>query len=388
MSTSHRVIKLFVVFMFALAFGDMALANKDKQAGEIGKIRGSGVLERGKDVVDGVTGVGVQSMDTAVTARGQMQINFVDETRVDLTEHTRLLIDEFVYDPENDIGKLSIKATLGSVRYASGQIAKKYQQNVSIKTPSATIGVRGTDFILVVDELGGSMITLLPSCDTAGVCYVGEIDVMTDAGMVVMNQAFQSTITRHAMQRPTPPLVIDIEERFINQLLILRKRTPYQEEEAVIQARARAMFDFLGLDMLEFDGLDADALKDSIEGIWKTQLDETNYMLADMLYDMLDKLNAALFALFKDELMMSNASLLQQVDVNQYGFDPDTGIRFDKIDPNYVWIRQDYDYGNYIQLELNQGNSYRLNIDQGDFSVYDYRVGNEASNTITIIQTN
>ena len=178
--------------MFALAFGDMALANKDKQAGEIGKIRGSGVLERGKDVVDGVTGVGVQSMDTAVTARGQMQINFVDETRVDLTEHTRLLIDEFVYDPENDIGKLSIKATLGSVRYASGQIAKKYQQNVSIKTPSATIGVRGTDFILVVDELGGSMITLLPSCDTAGVCYVGEIDVMTDAGMVVMNQAFRA----------------------------------------------------------------------------------------------------------------------------------------------------------------------------------------------------
>ena len=52
------------------------------------------------------------------------------------------------------------------MRYASGQIAKKYKQNVKIRTPSATIGVRGTDFMMTVDEFGGSMITLLPSCNT------------------------------------------------------------------------------------------------------------------------------------------------------------------------------------------------------------------------------
>ena len=46
--------------------------------GEIGKIRGSGVLEREGNVIDGVNGVGVQSMDTAVTAKGQMQIDFID----------------------------------------------------------------------------------------------------------------------------------------------------------------------------------------------------------------------------------------------------------------------------------------------------------------------
>ena len=47
----------------------IALANVD--AGAIGKIRGSGVLERNNEVIDGDTGVGVMSMDTAVTARGQ-----------------------------------------------------------------------------------------------------------------------------------------------------------------------------------------------------------------------------------------------------------------------------------------------------------------------------
>ena len=66
----------------------IALANVD--AGAIGKIRGSGVLERNNEVIDGDTGVGVMSMDTAVTARGQMQIDFIDDTRVDITEHSRL----------------------------------------------------------------------------------------------------------------------------------------------------------------------------------------------------------------------------------------------------------------------------------------------------------
>jgi len=173
-------------------------------AGAIGEIKGSGAIERGKDVIEGTSGVGIEMNDTAVTANGRMRIDFKDETRVDLTEHARLTIDEFVYDPANDVGSLSIKATLGGVRYASGQIAKRYQQNVKIKTPSATIGVRGTDFVIVVDEMGGSMITLLPSCDVTGYCYTGEIEVQTDAGFVVMNQAFQSTMTSTRMQPPSP----------------------------------------------------------------------------------------------------------------------------------------------------------------------------------------
>ena len=72
-------------------------------------------------------------MDTAVTARGRMQIDFIDETRVDITEHSRLLIDEFVYDPGAGKASLGLKASLGTVRYASGQIAKNFKQNVKIK---------------------------------------------------------------------------------------------------------------------------------------------------------------------------------------------------------------------------------------------------------------
>jgi len=353
--------------------------------GEIGKIRGSGVLERNGDVVDGNTGVGVQSMDTAVTAKGQMQIDFIDETRVDITEHSRLLIDEFVYDPAAGKGALSLKASMGTVRYASGQIAKKYQQNVKIRTPSATIGVRGTDFIMVVDEVGSTMVTLLPSCDEDGYCYTGAIEVETDVGFVLMTQAFQTTITSISSQPPSKPLILDIDERMISQLLIVRKKNPYDEEEDMIRDKARKMFDFLGIDFLEFEGLDDDALQSSIEGIWKTQLDETDYMLADMLYDMLDQLNAMLMALFKDELTLSTENLFRQQEV--YGFDPETGINFQKDGEFWVVEREDNQGNNYFRLRLRDAYGYVLDLGQNDWEYYDYRVGNSMGNSITIKQS-
>jgi len=367
----------------------MALVAKPAHSnvGEIGQIQGSGVLEReGKIVIEGEVGAGVMSMDEAVTANGTMRIDFVDETRVDITEQSRLIIDEFVYDPANDIGSLSLKASLGTVRYASGQIAKKYKQNVKIRTPSATIGVRGTDFIMVVDEMGGSMITLLPSCDTAGMCYTGEITVETDAGFVVLNQAFQATATVHGMRKPTPPVLLDLSEDQINNLLLLRKRTPIDEYSEAEMQRRRKLADFLGVDFLEFDGLEGDALKDSIEGIWATALDETDFMLADMLHDMLDKLNEALAALFQDELKRQNARLLTNVPT--VGFDPTTQIRLDKIEPHWVWQREDFEQGGFIRLRLNTRHDYTLDIEQGEFFLYDYRLGSEGTNSITIIQTN
>jgi hypothetical protein len=378
-------------YTWILILGLVAIALLARPAhstvGEIGQIKGSGVLEReGKIVIDGNVGVNVKSMDEAVTANGTMRIDFVDETRVELTQQSRLVIDEFVYDPANDVGSLSMKASLGTVRYASGQIAKKYKQNVKIRTPSATIGVRGTDFVMVVDEMGGSMITLLPSCDTAGMCYVGEIEVQTDAGFVVLNQAFQATATVHGMRKPTSPVVLDISEDMINNLLILRKRTPIDEYAEEEMQRRRKLADFLGVDFLEFDGLEGDALKDSIEGIWKTALDETDYMLAEMLHDMLDKLNEALAALFKDELDRQNERLLSNVPV--VGFDPKTQIRLDKEEPHWIWQREDFEQGGFIRMRLNTRHDYTLDVQQGDFFIYDYRLGAEGTNSITIIQTN
>ena len=269
MSILRNLTSLVLLFP-TIAFGS---------AGEIGSFTGSGVLERDNRIIDGGAGVGVQSMDTAVTAKGRMRIDFIDDTRVDITEHARLLIDDFVYDPNTGRGSLGLKATLGTVRYASGQIAKNSRQRVNIRTPSAKINVRGTDFIMVVDEIGGTMITLLPSCDISGSCVTGEIMVENDNGFVIMNQAFQSTIVKQSWTPPLKPLLLGLEEGDITNLLILRKKSPYLEEEEEIVKKARKMYEFLDIDFLEFDDLDEDALVDDIKNIWATELNNTDLYL-------------------------------------------------------------------------------------------------------------
>jgi len=371
----NRIKFVIVLFIFpCIALGD---------AGEIGKIKGSGVLERGKVVIDGNTGVAVQSMDTAVTVKGSMRIDFIDDTRVDITDHSRLLIDDFVYDPTTGEGSLGLRATLGTVRYASGQIAKNYQQNVKIKTPSATIGVRGTDFVMVVDEIGGSMITLLPSCNVEGNCYTGEIQVETDAGFVIMNQAFQTTVTSISSQAPTPPLVLDLDESMISQLIILRKKSPYDEEEDEIRRRSKNMFDFLGFDFLtEFNELSSSALNNT-QDLWHTELDETDYLLDEVLYNMLDMLNKALTALLRDELSSQNIEFFRR---QEDGLDPTTGIYYELKDETHLVRREDNAADNFFQLELSRLNSYSLNLEQQDWTYYGYSVGAGNNNSINIIQ--
>ena len=131
--------------------------------GNVDQIEGNGVVDR----KDGDTNIlleeetSIEQFDTVKTGNGKVGILFLDDTRVDVTQHSKLIIDEFVYDPNTKKGKLTLKAALGTVRYASGQIAKNSRQDITIKTPTATIGVRGTDFSMTIDELGGSTIILL-----------------------------------------------------------------------------------------------------------------------------------------------------------------------------------------------------------------------------------
>jgi hypothetical protein len=206
-----RVIS-FIIGFILLTLTTLA-TNSFATIGEVSITSGSAVIDR----QDGDKGITVKkeldifSYDTVKTGNGKVGIEFIDKTRVDVTEHSKLVIDEFVYDPNTKTGSLSLKASLGTVRYASGQIAKNSKQNVKISTPTATIAVRGTDFAMTVNEIGGSTIVLLPSCNDIGFCYVGEIEVSTDAGFVIMNQAFQATSVSAVESRPLKPVLLDLE---------------------------------------------------------------------------------------------------------------------------------------------------------------------------------
>ena len=189
-------------------------------------------IERSKQKLPGDKGAGIESMDTYVTGGCVANITFKDDTKVKVTENSRLQIDDFVFDPkQSDAGKLALKVGMGTVRYASGQIAKNNPQKVDIKTPSATIAVRGTDFNMVVDESGQSLVMLVPSCKEGekikeyeleeNHCKVGKIEVTTLAGTVTLDKAFEATYVVNPSTPPSPPVVVNTIEGKISNLLII-----------------------------------------------------------------------------------------------------------------------------------------------------------------------
>src|SRR6056300_548710 len=359
----------------------------DAKIGEVTVLDGNGVIKRDNSIVGDSRGTAVEQLDVAETTKGRMQIDFVDETRLDVIDNSRIVIDEFVYDPSTGKGSLNMRATLGAVRYASGQIAKNSRQNVRLRTPTATISVRGTDFSMLVNEIGESYVTLLPSCEYDGAgnelnCITGEISVENDAGFVILNQAFQMTRVTSLTSRPTRPIIVDLTEPQITGMLIVRRTDPIVEAEQV-QAEQTRETDFLAIDFLEFDALDKDVLGDDIKDIWVTELDKgADYYLRELLVDMIDMLNAALAELFRHELEKQNEQLIA---VQQTGYDEKTGFFFDVDGDRYHVTREDASVENHIDLTLHNNYGYTINLEQGDEAVYDYRVGVD-SNTIDIKQ--
>jgi hypothetical protein len=184
-------------------------------------------IERAKQSLTGSKGTGVEMNDVVNTMAGKVKITFEDDTKVEITENSKLIIDDFVYDSKSSKGgKLAVKIALGTVRYASGQIAKNNPQAVAINTPTATVAVRGTDFTSTVDELGESMFILLPSCpqgwtDIDKDCKTGKIEVINDAGSVLLDKPFQGTKVSSRNIAPMKPTILNLTPDTINNLLIL-----------------------------------------------------------------------------------------------------------------------------------------------------------------------
>ena len=121
---------------------------RDASSAAIGSVveqQGVTSVERQGEESNLEQGSEVEFMDTVKTGKGNLGITFIDDTNVAVSSQSSLIIDDFVYDPNNaDNSKLALKVAAGTVRYASGNVAKLAKQNVDIRTPTAKILVRGT----------------------------------------------------------------------------------------------------------------------------------------------------------------------------------------------------------------------------------------------------
>ena len=280
-------------------------------------------ITRKQITLEGVKGVEVEMLDSLRTGRGSLEITFDDDTQVQMTPSAKLTIDDFVYDPNNaDAGKLAIKIGRGTARYASGQIAKNRPQAVKIKTPTATVAVRGTDFTATVDEIGATTVILLPSCpigweSVAQDCKTGAIEVISLGGSVYMDKPFQATRVPTLETKPTPPVVVDLTEEMISKIIVVGTPKEIEEQEEQI-SRSRSL--------LDDNELDKEQLENELD---KQQEEEQEYRQTKLTRNLLERefLANVLQVL---ELQLEQESE-RQLAVSEYGellpdYVPDQGV--------------------------------------------------------------
>ncbi len=120
-----------------------------------------------------------ESIEVAPDALGELKLR--DDTKLALGPGSRIVLDKLVYDPNSSVGAVSVNLAKGAFRFITGLARKGDYQ---LRTPSASITVRGTIFDVYVDAAGGTWLLLLEGsvrvCNTANQCT----DVSNPCGVV------------------------------------------------------------------------------------------------------------------------------------------------------------------------------------------------------------
>ena len=294
-----------------------------------------------------------------------MSITFLDDSKVSLTEHSQLLIDEYIYDPDPSKSKMALTFALGTVRFATGKLNRIDKQNIKLKTPTANISIRGTDFTATVDELGRSLIVLLP--DALGLSS-GEIEVITATGSVLLNKPFEATTVSVFESNPSKPAILDLTLDLIDNMLIVNPPEEKQEidtTQAIVRKDNLLDFNDLDIDYLAEDYLEADDL------IF-TELD-INYLDVNFLEDMLNVLDALAVGKQEDQLQqagginITGTSLGQDLDTQITTIIEGQSLSFRRVVSDSARIDIDGG-GSYTVIFIQDGKSNVVTVNGGSDS--------------------
>ena len=75
----------------------------------------------------------IQSMDEVETINGRLKLQFIDDTQVSLTEHTYMVINEYVYDPDPSKSRMALDFVQGTARFATGGLGLVPKENIIVK---------------------------------------------------------------------------------------------------------------------------------------------------------------------------------------------------------------------------------------------------------------
>jgi hypothetical protein len=136
--------------------------------------------------------------DTIKTdAKGKAQLVFEDRSTITVNENSELKIDHFIYDPASESGKMSMNNVKGAFRFIGGALSKK--NPVTIKTPVATIGIRGGIVDTHVQPNGQTNAVFVYGNQMTMTNAAGQTSVITDYGTGL------TLADANAVPAPLPP---------------------------------------------------------------------------------------------------------------------------------------------------------------------------------------
>ena len=146
---SRRRGRALLVAMTGLWLFDAALAD----VGQIKVATGHVSVERKGQSLPGRVGLVLESEDVLRTgADGAVGITMRDNSLLSAGPNSILSLERFEFDATTGDGRFDARLQRGTLAVTSGRIAKKSPQAMTVRTPSAVLGVRGTEFVVAVDD--------------------------------------------------------------------------------------------------------------------------------------------------------------------------------------------------------------------------------------------
>ena len=140
----------WVFAVTSILFAGLAVAN---EAGQIKVAKGSAFVQRGGQQLAATAGMKVQSADVLVTgADGSIGVTFVDNSLVSTGPNSVFAIDRYTFDGTTHNGAFDGSLKKGTLAAVSGKMVRQAPESMRIRTPASIMGVRGTEFVVKVED--------------------------------------------------------------------------------------------------------------------------------------------------------------------------------------------------------------------------------------------
>jgi hypothetical protein len=147
-----EALKLAAAFFGFLALAAPASAQQ-AAVGRVKTVEGNATILKAGTKSAASIGAPLHEGDVIETgANSAIGVSFKDDSIVSLGANSRLTVDRFVFEPAQEKYGFAARMARGSGYFVSGGIAKLSPESVAVTTPVGTIGVRGTRFVVNVDD--------------------------------------------------------------------------------------------------------------------------------------------------------------------------------------------------------------------------------------------